>query len=232
MRMVVPLMVSQLRTIRWCTIDGKSKVLRHLVPHTDTMVSPVRTPLAEFNPIWTTAIITAVAYGIVLGTFYDLLPIFPELSRETIDLLSHVTAVANLVTIVSLVVGWYWVKQRELERHAGAMVVATLSILVFLVLYLTRIGGGGQKALAGDPHVAIELSYLFMLGVHILLSMIAVPLVVFALVLALSHPLNELGRTKHPQIGRYAAITWLVSLILGIGAYLILNHLVGAELAA
>lgn len=191
----------------------------------------LRYPFAERNPVWVTAGITAVAYAIVLGSFADLLPIYPELTRATIDLLSHVTAVANAVTIVSIVLGLYWISKGRIRAHAGAMTVATLSILVFLVLYLTRIGGGGQKALAGDPHAAVEFAYLAMLAVHILLSILAVPLVVLAIVLALSVPTAELGRTRHPRIGRIAAVTWLVSLVLGIGAYLILNHVVGAELA-
>lgn len=196
------------------------------------MTASLRYPFADRNPLWMTAGLTAVAYAIVLATFFDLLPIYPELGRDTIDLLSHVTAVANAVTIVSIVLGWYWITHRQIRAHAGAMVVATVSILAFLVLYLTRIGGGGQKALAGDPHVAIELAYIVMLAIHILLSILAVPLVVFALVIALSVPISQISRTRHPKIGRIAAVTWLVSLVLGLGAYLILNHLVGAELAA
>lgn len=191
-----------------------------------------RQPLAGLDPLWTTLVITAVAYAIVLGTFYDALPIYPELTRETIDLLSHATAVINAITVLAILLGLYWIGEREIRKHAGAMIVATISIVGFLVLYLTRIGGGGQKALAGDPGVFIEGTYFVMLAVHILLSMVAVPLVVFALVLAMSVPINQLASTRHPQIGRFAAITWLISLVLGIVAYLILNHLVGAELAA
>lgn len=187
-------------------------------------------PLAGVNPVYATAVITAVAYAIVLATFYDVLPIYPELTRETIDLLSHLTAVANAVTVVAIVLGWYFIKQRRIRAHASAMGVATVSIIIFLVLYLTRIGGGGQKALAGDPHTAIELAYIVMLAIHILFSMIAVPLVVFALVLAGSVKVNQLGATRHPIIGRYAATIWLISLVLGIVAYAILNHVVGAEL--
>ena len=191
-----------------------------------------RYPLAGQHPVVVTAVLTAVAYAVVLGTFAGVVPGYPELTRGTIDALSHLTAVANLVTVAAISLGWYWIKQRRIREHAGAMSVATLSILAFLVMYLTRIGGGGQKALAGDPHTAIELAYLGMLAVHILLSMIAVPLVIFVLVLALSVPPDRLGATRHPQIGRVAAATWLVSLVLGLGAYLILNHIVGAELAA
>lgn len=190
-----------------------------------------RLPLAGIDPVWTTVAITLVAYAIVLGTFYDVIPIYPELGRGTIDALSHATAVVNAITIVSILAGLYWIKQRQIRKHAGAMVVATLTILAFLVLYLTRIGGGGQKALAGDPDVLLSGAYIVMLAIHILLSMVAVPLVVFVLILALSTPINRLGATRHPQVGRIAATAWLVSLLLGIGAYLLLNHVVGAELA-
>lgn len=186
----------------------------------------------ELPPVWTTVVLTAIAYAIVLATFFDLLPIYPELDRTTIDLLSHVTAVINTLTVIAIVIGWYHIKHHRIRKHAAAMGTATILIVAFLVVYLTRIGGGGQKALAGDPHVVIEWSYLVMLLIHIVLSILAVPLVVFAVVLAIVTPVAELSRTRHPQIGRIAAVTWLTSLILGIGAYLILNHVVGAELVA
>lgn len=189
-------------------------------------------PLSGINPVWTTVIITVLAYAIVLATFFDALPIYPDLSRGTIDTLSHATAIINAITIFAIVLAVYWIRAGRIRRHARAMSFATVTILAFLVLYLTRIGGGGQKELASDPHVVLEVAYIVMLAIHILLSMLAVPLVVFALVLALSIPLSQLPDTRHPQIGRIAAVTWFVSLVLGIGAYLILNHIVGAQLVA
>jgi putative membrane protein len=68
-----------------------------------------------------------------------------------------------------------------------------------------------------------------MLAVHILLSVLAVPLVILALVLGLTHSPAELRETVHPRIGRVAAATWILSLALGVITYVMLNHVYGYE---
>lgn len=182
------------------------------------------------DPRLTTAGLTAIAYALVIGTFYDLIPWYPSLSRETIDLLSHAIAVVNSAAIVVIGLGLYFVKHRKLRRHAVAMGTATVLIVVFLVLYLVKIGGGGQKEIVGAEG-AMLAAYLAMLAIHVLLSILAVPLVIFALTLAATVPMNRLGATRHPQVGRLAAITWLVSLVLGVVTYVMLNHMYDAQLA-
>lgn len=183
------------------------------------------------DPRWLTVAVTVAAYALVAATFAGLVPVYPELSRSTVDALSHATAAINAVTIAAIAVGWWTIRRGRIRRHAIAMALATVTIAAFLALYLTRIGGGGQKELAGDPHVALEGAYLVMLFVHVVLSIVSVPLVVFALALAATVPVHRLGDTRHPSVGRIAAAAWLVSLLLGIGAYLVLNHVVGAQLA-
>jgi len=70
--------------------------------------------------------------------------------------------------------------------------------------------------------------YLAMLAIHILLSILAVPVVLYALVLGLTHSKREL-RTEvpHARVGRIAAGSWLLSLVLGVVTYVMLNHVYG-----
>jgi len=69
-------------------------------------------------------------------------------------------------------------------------------------------------------------AYLLMLAIHIVLSILAVPLVLYALVLGLTHTPTELRtETPHRTIGRIAAGSWILSLVLGVVTYLLLNHL-------
>ncbi|MCL7419100.1 MAG: DUF420 domain-containing protein, partial [Halalkalicoccus sp.] len=65
--------------------------------------------------------------------------------------------------------------------------------------------------------------------IHIVLSVLAVPLVLYAIVLGLTHTPGELTETRHAAVGRLAAGTWILSLSLGVVTYVMLNHLYAAE---
>jgi putative membrane protein len=177
------------------------------------------------NPRTVTAILSVAAYVVVLGTFAGLFP-YPGVSRSTVNLLSHAIAAVNTGALVFLVAGWRWIRRGDVRKHRAAMVGATLLILAFLVMYLVKVGGGGEKEIVGATGV-VYVAYIGMLAVHILLSVLAVPLVIFALVLGLSHSPVELRETLHPTVGRIAAGTWIVSLALGVITYLLLNHVYG-----
>jgi putative membrane protein len=101
------------------------------------------------------------------------------------------------------------------------MLAACGLIVLFLVVYLWKIGGGFERSLVAPA--AVKVPYLVMLFVHIGLSVLAVPVVIHAVVLGLSHPPAELGDTLHPRVGRVAVLAWSLSLFLGILTYAILN---------
>lgn len=166
---------------------------------------------------------TIVGYVLVIGTFLDVIPIYPTIDLTTSTMLSHAIAVVNALTIVALTAGWYWIKSDRIRLHRAAMVTAFLLILLFLVLYLTRVGGGGTKHFVGPD--LITTVYQIMLAVHILLSIAAVPLVLYALILGLTKSTVEIRRSRHATIGRLAVATWLLSLLLGLVTYLMLEHL-------
>ncbi|WP_255190920.1 DUF420 domain-containing protein [Natronobeatus ordinarius] len=178
------------------------------------------------NTLGVTILLTVVGYALVIGTFLLDLPIYPELTEAQVDLFTHLIAVINLTTTVLLVLGWYWIRAGEVDKHRLAMVGAFVLILLFLVLYLTRVGGGGGEKLFDGPEL-VRYAYLVMLAVHILLSIVAVPVVLYALLLGLTHTPAELRRTAHARIGRIAAATWILSLVLGVVTYLLLNHIYG-----
>ena len=181
---------------------------------------------AKDSPVVTTAILSVLGYVLVLGTFAGVLPIYPSISIETVNLLSDAIAVVNTVATISLVVGWRAIRRGNIARHRAAMLLSFGLILLFLVLYLLKVGGGG-----GEKHIEaaglIYWAYLAMLAVHILLSVVSVPVVIFAVVLGLTHTPSELTRTSHARVGRIAAASWILSLILGVVTYVLLNHVYG-----
>lgn len=183
--------------------------------------------VAREHPRAVTAVLTVVGYALVVGTLYVGIPIYPEIGLGTVNLLSHAIAVINATTVILLVAGWRWIRAGEVRKHRLAMASAFALILLFLVLYLTKTGGGGRKDVIGSG--LLVNAYLVMLAVHILLSVLAVPVVLYALTLGLTRTPAELRETAHARVGRIAAGSWIVSLVLGIAAYVLLNYVLEYE---
>ncbi len=176
---------------------------------------------AREHPRALTLVLTVVGYVVVLGTLYGDAGIYPEISETTVDTLAAAITGINALTIGCLLVGWYWIRNNEVAKHRTAMTAAFTLILIFLVLYLLKTGGGGRKeVLAGAP---LRAFYLGMLGIHVILSMVAVPLVLYAITLGVTHTPLELQQTPHARVGQIAVTIWLVSLALGVLAYLMLT---------
>lgn len=175
-----------------------------------------------------TVVLTVVGYALVLGALSGGLPLDVELSLSTVNLLSHLIAGINALATTALLAGWYFIRKGDVRNHRRSMLTAFSLILVFLVLYLSKTGFGGTKeiALSGG---ALYVAYLGMLAVHVILSIVSVPVVLYALLLGLTHTPTELRETRHKTVGRIAAGAWIISLTLGIVTYWILNHYVGFE---
>ncbi|QSW98291.1 DUF420 domain-containing protein [Haloterrigena alkaliphila] len=181
------------------------------------------------QPIGATIVLTIVGYALVIGTFLLDVPIYPDLSLEQVNLLTDLIAVNNAIATLLLIAGWYWIRAGEIAKHRLAMITAFGLILVFLVLYLLKVGGGGTKEFVGPQ--LVRYGYLLMLAIHILLSIVSVPVVLYALILGLTHTPAELRTTAHARIGRIAAGAWILSLVLGVVTNLLLNHIYGYEFA-
>jgi len=183
------------------------------------------------HPRRVTAVLSVIGYALVASAFADLLPLFPELSRETVLLFSDAIAVVNSIALLTLLAGAAFIKRGDVRKHRAAMLAAFALICVFLVLYLWKVGGGFEKGIVIEEGQflaayagTVKLAYLAMLAVHILLSVLAVPVVLHAVVLGLTHDPSELADTSHPTVGRIAVAAWSTSLFLGVVTYWMLNH--------
>ncbi|MCX2818877.1 DUF420 domain-containing protein [Haladaptatus sp. F3-133] len=174
------------------------------------------------HPVAVTAVLSAVGYAVVIATFGGFLP-YPDIDLSTVNTMSHAIAAVNTVTLLCILAGWRWIRRGEVKKHRTAMVSAVSLIIVFLVIYLFKIGGGGTKEFVG-PTLVRNYLYLPMLAIHLVLSIVSVPVVIHAAVLGLSHTPEELRETAHARVGRIAAGAWSLSLFLGVVAYFLLNH--------
>jgi putative membrane protein len=190
---------------------------------------------ARARPRTVTAVVSVVGYALVIGAFAGALP-FPEVGLETVNLLSDAIAVVNTAALAAILLGVRSVKRGEIRKHRAAMLTAFGLIMLFLLMYLTKVGGGFEKRIVieeGQFLAAyagiVEPVYLGMLAVHVLLSVVSVPVVLHAVVLGLTHSPSELPETIHPRVGRIAAAAWSLSLALGVITYVLLNHVYAWE---
>ncbi|MFB6143593.1 MAG: DUF420 domain-containing protein [Halorientalis sp.] len=179
---------------------------------------------ARARPRAVTAVLSLLGYALVVGAFGGFLPL-PAIDTATVNLLGDAIAVVNTAALASILLGVRSIRRGEVARHRAAMLTAFSLILLFLALYLVKVGAGFEKEiLASGP---VLWAYLAMLAIHILLSALAVPVVLHAVVLGLTHSPAELRKTVHPRVGRVAVAAWSLSLALGIVTYLLLNHVYG-----
>jgi putative membrane protein len=179
-------------------------------------------------PLAVTIVLSVIGYVFVIGTFAGALDIYPTLSAEQVRLAAHLIAAINTLALAALLAGVYFVKEGQYRKHRAAMLTAFGLILLFLVVYLTKVGGGFEREIVGAP-TGIYEAYLAMLAIHILLSIVSVPVVIYAVVLGLTHTFAELKGTRKALVGRIAGGAWILSLTLGIITYLLLNHIYGAQ---
>lgn len=158
-------------------------------------------------------------FAAVLGYVPDrLLPRYDPV----LTAIPHLNAVLSLGAIGTITYGLVSIRRGEITPHRRAMLASAGLFATFLALYLYRVSIVGPTEFAG-PDALRQFLYLPMLGVHILLAIVCLPFVFAALVIAVTHPTAELGQTRHPTVGRVAAVLWLISFSLGIGVYLLLH---------
>ena len=175
------------------------------------------------RPIVVTAVLSVLGYALVIGTFLGLFDwAYPSLTETQADLLAGAIAVVNTAALLSLIAGVYYIKNRAIEKHRLAMLTAFGLILVFLVIYMLRVGGFGEKEIIAPTLVTVI--YQIMLAIHILLSIVSVPVVIYVVLMGLTHTAQELTQTPKAKIGRIAAVAWILSLFLGVVTYILLNH--------
>lgn len=176
------------------------------------------------SPSFAALILTLLVYSVLAYALTSRAPLYldPSLAR-VVALLPHVIVVVNTLALYFLFRGWQAVKAGRVRRHRAYMVAAVVFISTFLLLYVTRVVLGGTKAFPGPPDVRLYL-YLPALIVHIALSIVSVPLVIYNVYIGLTVDWRRIRTTtRHPQVGRIAVLLWSISLALGIFVYLLLN---------
>jgi len=135
----------------------------------------------------------------------------------TQERLTLVSTTFIVLSGLSLLVGWYFIRaRRSMERHRAAMLAATTFAGLFLVAYVTRWSLYGSKPFAGTGWW--RTFYLANLAPHIVLAIAVGPLAMRLIYLAaarrdfVAH--RRLARVTLPIWLYVAASGWLIYYLL------------------
>jgi putative membrane protein len=121
-----------------------------------------------------------------------------------------------VVSGLFLLLGYYFIRRREIARHRRAMLTATVFAGLFLVVYVARYFLMQPKIFAGEG--AVRAIYLAILISHTVLAVAVGPLVLVTLRRALRQQYR-----RHRQIARVTLPIWLYVVVTGWTVYLMLN---------
>ena len=116
-----------------------------------------------------------------------------------------------------LLLGYYFIRRRQIERHRAAMLTATVFAGLFLVVYVARYFLMQPKIFAGDG--VVRVIYLVILISHTILAVAVGPLALLTLRRALKAQYQ-----RHRRLARVTLPIWLYVVVTGWTVYLMLNN--------
>lgn len=130
--------------------------------------------------------------------------------------LPALNAVFNGLSAVALVIGFTFIRARRIAAHRKSMFVAFLFSTLFLIGYIAH------HALHGDVrypvHAALRTFYLWLLGTHIVLATVVLPMILITFFFSLT------GRFRqHRKIARWTFPIWLYVSVTGVITYVMLR---------
>ncbi len=136
------------------------------------------------------------------------------------NLLAPVNAGLNLTSTVCLILGYGFIRRKKTLLHRRAMLGAVTASSCFLVLYVLRYSLTGTHRFAGEG--LAKSVYLALLFSHMILAVVAVPLVLGLLYLALKSRFQS-----HTRLARWTFPIWFYVSVSGLLVYFLLYHVYG-----
>lgn len=130
--------------------------------------------------------------------------------------LPALNAFLNGLSACALLAGFTFIRMRRISAHRASMIAAFIFSSLFLVSYIAH------HALHGDVRypvgAAFRTPYLWLLGTHIVLATVCLPLILITFFFSLT------GRFPlHKKIARWTFPIWLYVSVTGVITYLMLT---------
>jgi putative membrane protein len=162
------------------------------------------------------AAILAVSAAATVFLFW-LIYVHPAAASSTqYAFLPALNALLNGLSAVALLIGYTFIKARRIKPHRASMMTAFGFSTLFLVSYILH------HALHGDvrypAHAALRSVYLPLLASHIILAVVALPLILVTFFFSLT------GRIpQHRKVARWTFPLWLYVSITGVVTWAMLR---------
>jgi putative membrane protein len=177
-------------------------------------LAPVQNPKSSTR----SAIAAILAISVAASAFlFWLIYIHPAAaSSSEYAFLPALNAIFNGLSAVFLLIGYTFIRARRIAAHRASMITAFAFSSLFLVGYILH------HALHGDVryplHAAYRAFYLWLLASHILLAVVALPLILVTFFFSLS------GRfPQHRKVARWTFPLWLYVSVTGVITYVMLR---------
>jgi putative membrane protein len=180
----------------------------------DSNIDPAVPAPASRDRFWRLiiGIVSVVAVATVLYLIYGPRPDALD-GRLDVSRLPHLNAALNATSALLLLLGFAFIRRREIERHKRAVLAAFGSSGAFLVSYLVyHANKAGPKAYEGG----FGWFYYPMLISHILLAAIIVPLALWTLYRGWVWADAPGNVAKHRRIARVTLPLWLYVSLTGV----------------
>jgi putative membrane protein len=157
--------------------------------------------------------LSAVVFLLVL--FLSRLP-RAETIPPFVAFLPKLNAILNGTCSVLLVTSLYFIRRKNIKIHRRLNLTAMALSTLFLLSYVTFHSFGVETRFPADN--PLRPVYLFILGTHIVLAAIVLPLVLISLYRGLTNQVE-----RHKKIVRWAFPVWLYVTVTGVVVYLMIS---------
>jgi putative membrane protein len=139
----------------------------------------------------------------------------PGSAAATSTTLPAINAALNATSAVLIIAGRFAIRSRRVRLHATLMVAAVVSSACFVTNYVYYHLAHGDTLFTGTGW--IRPVYFTILISHVLVSVVAFPMILTSLFLALS------GRLRtHSRVSRYTWLAWLYVSVTGVAVFFLL----------
>ena len=138
-----------------------------------------------------------------------------DVSGKELSFLPALDAILNGCASVAILMGYRFIRAHRIVAHRRAMITAFAFSTLFLVCYIGNYVLHGESHYPG--HSVARIVYLVILVSHVLLSMVALPLVLVTFFFSLT------GRIPtHRRVARWTFPIWLYVSVTGVIVYAML----------
>jgi len=209
---------NQLATVRITNLRGdfsRARVLRDLPRnHCDLMLSMEQAEIRTRPVVGAIVVVSGLAVSFLLWLLY--------VHHASADFagrwifLPALNALLNGLCAIALCAGLYFIKNHNREAHRTSMLLAFAFSSVFLVSYIVNHALRGDTIFPGQGPVRVL--YLSILASHVILSIVALPMVLTTFFFSLT------GRfAMHRRIARWTYPIWLYVSVTGVVVFLFLR---------